>query len=75
MTKYYTINEAAAKRAKQANSWSDYVEGSATASYRSMVDEAVELAERQKARVDSSYHDKREHPPPERENRGSEKEG
>ena len=31
---YYTINEAAAKRAKDANSFSDYKQGSATAEYR-----------------------------------------
>ena len=45
---YYTINEAAAKRAKDANSFSDYKQGSATAEYRHYVDEAVQLAERQK---------------------------
>ena len=49
---YYTINEAAAKRAKDANSFSDYKQGSATAEYRHYVDEAVQLAERQKKRVD-----------------------
>ena len=49
---YYTINEAAAKRAKDANSFSDYKQGSATAEYRHYVDEAVQLAERQKQRVD-----------------------
>ena len=55
---YYTINEAAAKRAKDANSFSDYKQGSATAEYRHYVDEAVQLAERQKQRVDPMYHDK-----------------
>ena len=35
---YYTINEAAAKRAKDANSFSDYKQGSATAEYRHYVD-------------------------------------
>ena len=34
MPKYYPINEEAARRAKNANSFSDYVPGSATAAYR-----------------------------------------
>ena len=55
---YYTINEAAAKRAKDANSFSDYKQGSATTEYRHYVDEAVQLAERQKRRVDPMYHEK-----------------
>lgn len=55
---YYTINEEAARRAKEMNSFSDYVEGSATAEYRRMVDKASELAERQKGRVDPMYHEK-----------------
>ena len=55
---YYTINEAAAKRAKDMNSYSDYKQGSATAEYRHYVDEAVQLAERQKQRVDPMYHEK-----------------
>ena len=45
---YYPINEAAAKRAKQAISYSDYKPGSATAEYRHYVDEAAGLAARQK---------------------------
>ena len=57
-TPYYTINEAAARRAKDANSFSDYKQGSATAEYRHYVDEAVRLAERQKRRVDPMYHEK-----------------
>ena len=40
MSKYYEISEAAAKRAKEMNSYSDYAPGSATAGYRAMVDEA-----------------------------------
>ena len=40
------------------NSFSEYRSGSATAGYRAMVDEAVEIAEKQKARVDPMYHDK-----------------
>lgn len=58
MPKYYEIDEAAARRAKEANSFSDYVEGSATAAYRQDVDRAVEIAERQKARVSPEYHDR-----------------
>ena len=55
---YYPINEAAAKRAKDMNSFSDYKQGSATAEYRHYVDEAVQIAERQKQRVDPMYHEK-----------------
>ena len=55
---YYTINEGAARRANDANSFSDYKPGSATAEYRQMVDKAVEIAERQKKRVDPMYHEK-----------------
>ena len=58
MPKYYPINEEAAKRAKDMNSFSDYQPGSATAGYRAMVDEAYAAAERQKARVDPMYHEK-----------------
>ncbi len=58
---YYPINEEAARRAKEANSFSDYVSGSATAEYRQMVDKAAELAERQKRRVDTEYHTKIDH--------------
>lgn len=57
-TIYYTINEGAARRAKEANSYSDYKPGSATAEYRQMVDNAVEIGERQKKRVDPMYHEK-----------------
>lgn len=56
--RYYPINEEAARRAKNANSFSDYVPDSATAEYRRCVDEAVELAQRQKKRVAPEYHDK-----------------
>ena len=48
----YPINEDTAKRAKEMNSFSDYRPGSATEEYRRCVDEALALAERQKARVD-----------------------
>ena len=43
MPKYYEINEAAAKRAKDMNSFSDYKPGSATSAYRQMVDEAYAI--------------------------------
>lgn len=55
---YYAINETAARRAKDANSFYDYKPGSATAEYRHYVDKAAELAERQKKRVDPMYHEK-----------------
>lgn len=55
---YYPINEDAARRAKEANSFSDYIAGSATASYRRQVDKAVKIAEHQKERVEPEYHDK-----------------
>ena len=58
MPKYYPINEEAARRAKNANSFSDYVPGSATAAYREMVDRAYALGEQQKGRVDPMYHEK-----------------
>ena len=57
-TIYYTINEGAARRANDMNSFSDYKPGSATAEYRQMVDKAVEIAEHQKKRVDPMYHEK-----------------
>ena len=59
--KYYPINETAARRAKEMNSFSDYREGSATVEYRAMVDKAAAVAEHQKARVDPMYHEKIDH--------------
>lgn len=56
--KYYPISENAAKRAKDANSFYDYVPGSATKSYQVMVDEAAVIAAKQKDKVDPMYHDK-----------------
>ena len=56
--RYYPINEAAAKRAKEMNSFSDYTAGSATLEYKSLVDQAAEIAENQKKRVDPSFHGK-----------------
>ena len=55
---YYPISEDAARRAKEAMSFSDYRQGSATAEYRHYVDKAAELAARQKKRVDPSFHAK-----------------
>ena len=52
MPTYYPIDEAAARRAKEMNSFSDYNPGSATESYRRSV------AEAQKAQVDPMYHEK-----------------
>ena len=57
-TIYYTINEGAARRANDANSFYNYKPGSATAEYRQMVDRAVEIGEHQKKRVDPMYHEK-----------------
>lgn len=56
--KYYPIDETAARRAKEQNSFFDYREGSATEEYRRSVDAAVEIAERQKLRVDPIHHEK-----------------
>ena len=58
---YYPINEGAARRAKEMNSFSDYKEGSATAEYRAMVDKGAAIAEKQKSRVDPMYHEKIDH--------------
>ena len=58
MPKYYEIDEAAARRAKEANSFYSYVEGSATVAYRREVDRAAEIAERQKSHVSPEYHDR-----------------
>lgn len=55
---YYEISESAARRAKEANSYDDYREGSATAGYRAQVDEAMRLAEKCKAAVEPAYHEK-----------------
>ena len=52
------INEVTARRAKEANSFSDYKPGSATAEYQSMVDKVRELGELQKKRIDPIHHDK-----------------
>lgn len=56
--KYYPIDETAARRAREMNSFFTYREGSATEEYRHEVDAAVEIAERQKLRVDPIHHEK-----------------
>lgn len=56
--KYYEINEDAARRAKEMNSFSEYKPVSATAEYRQMVDKAVQIANEQKAYADPMYHEK-----------------
>lgn len=43
--KYYEINEATARAAKHMNSFSDYKEGSATASYKTAVEDVYRLAD------------------------------
>lgn len=57
----YQINEEAARRAKEANSFSDYTPGTATAEYMRCVEEARRIAEQQKKRVDPMYHEKIDH--------------
>lgn len=58
MPKYYPINEDAARRANMVGSYYEFKPGAATASYQRMVDKAVAIAEKQKARVDPMYHEK-----------------
>lgn len=55
---YYSINETDAKRANEANSFSDYQSGNATEEYRRYVNEAVKVAQNQKKQVDVMYHSK-----------------
>lgn len=56
--KYYPIDESAARRAKQANSLSDYAEGSATSEYRREVNRAATLAEECKKGKTEAQQDK-----------------
>lgn len=56
--KYYWIDEAAAKRAKEMSSYSSYQEGSATEAYQKSVDRAIQIGEEQKAQVDACFHEK-----------------
>lgn len=58
---YYTIDERTAATAHELNHFSDYKSGSLTAEYKNMVDQAVEIAEQQKKRVDPLHHDKIDH--------------
>ena len=55
---YYFIDEEAARRAKEMNSFSDYQPGSATKEYRRQVDDAVAIAEAQKQKVDPIHHER-----------------
>lgn len=55
---YYTINEDAARRAKEVNSFDDYKAGTATAQYHTAVDKAAAIAAAQKSKVDPMYHGK-----------------
>ena len=50
MDRYYEINEDVARRAKGMMSFSDYREGSATASYRSQIDRVAEELEEVKGK-------------------------
>ena len=54
----YQINENMAARAKSMMSFNDYQKGSATNEYRKLIDEASTIAEQQKSKVDSMYHEK-----------------
>ena len=56
--KYYPINEETARRAKEMTSFRDYIPGTATARYKSMVDKAVAIADAQKEKTDPMYHEK-----------------
>ena len=55
---YYEIDEKCARISNDLMSMRNYVEGSATAEYRKMVDSAVQLVEQQKKRVSEFYHDR-----------------
>lgn len=55
---YYRIDEDTARLAKEANSFREYVPGSATRAYREEVDAAQALAERHKKKVSPFYHEK-----------------
>ena len=55
---YHPINEETARRAKEMNSFSDYIPGTATDSYRRQVDKAAYLAYRCKNGTASMYHDR-----------------
>ncbi|MBD5169532.1 MAG: hypothetical protein HDT20_05375 [Oscillibacter sp.] len=56
--KYYPVDEDAARRAEEINGFADYVPGSAAAMYHRYVDQAVEIAERQKRHVGPEHHER-----------------
>ena len=55
---YYPIDEDAARRANEMNSYFTFKPGYATERYRACVDDAAKLAEEQKQLVDPMYHEK-----------------
>lgn len=55
---YCEINENTAARAKSMMSFNDYKHGSATSEYQKLLNEAYAIAEQQKSKVDSMYHEK-----------------
>ena len=55
---YYFIDEEAARRAKEMNSYFDYKPGSATEEYRREVGKASAIAEEQKRKVDPIHHER-----------------
>ncbi len=55
---YYVINEELARLANDMNSHREYVAGSATKEYCYMVDQAEEIADKQRKKVDPLYHGK-----------------
>ena len=55
---YYQINENIAARAKSMMSFNDYKHGSATSEYQKLLNEAYSIAQQQKNKVDSMYHEK-----------------
>lgn len=55
---YYSIDEDAAKRAQEANSFREYKPNSITNDYRALVDDARKVAEEQKKKVDPMYHER-----------------
>lgn len=59
--KYYDISEQTACRAWEAVHMSSYKKDSATNEYRASVDEAAEIAQKQKQKVSQFYHDKIDH--------------
>ena len=55
---YCEINEEMAARAKSMMSFNDYKHGSATSEYQKLLNEAYSIAQQQKSKVDSMYHEK-----------------